>query len=168
MPRLSVYVPDDLWGRALDAGSTDSPSQVVQEALTEMVARRASRELPFARTEIDQERLAKIEAEKRAELEELFQAGLKAGLDIADSNSFEALDWLHRFDFDLDRPSEADWEAVQAWPWAGDLQDPEPDYVGTVFALGRQHALRSVWEAVMSQKDSARSEPGSPQGEEGH
>ena len=37
MAKLSVYVPDELWGRARVAVPDNNPSQIVQKALAEMV-----------------------------------------------------------------------------------------------------------------------------------
>lgn len=160
MPRFSIYVPDELWERSRATGGVESPSQLVQKALAEMVSRRATSALPLAQgVEIDRERLAKIEAAKRSEVAELYGAGLEHGLRIAEALPFEVLDWLHRFDFDLDRPSDADLNALAED--AGHRHLLEIDelllglglelHAGTVYALGRQHALRSAWEAVMQE-----------------
>lgn len=94
--KLSVSVPDDLWRKV--AGPDDSPSEVVQAALTEL-ARRRHPTGPSAyapRAEVVE---ATKPAIKRAvqrlldERRELREAGYRAGVELCGENLFEA-EWF--------------------------------------------------------------------------
>lgn len=176
MPRLSVYVSDDLWQRAIHAGATESPSQLVQKALNRLVSEAARRDAPFrVAAPTNTKRLSEIAARKRAEATEHYRLGYEAGLKIAELLPWGALDRFSEVDFDLRDLEESEWDQLTAEHAL--LLDPaafyrdfsrdsaygegklEGEYLGTVFALGRRDALRDVWNAVMAEESASTSEP---------
>lgn len=94
--KLSVSVPDDLWKAARTVIGSDSPSEVVQEAL-----RRAARAgvgytaPPALPTEL-QDTLIRTQERLREEVRGLYEGGYRRGVELASNLTWQQLSWLAR------------------------------------------------------------------------
>jgi hypothetical protein len=95
--KLSVSVPDDLWEEARRRVDHDSPSAVVQTALSRLVATKAATDYQV-RPVSDEIRAALDAARARvvADAQEMFQTGYRQGLEFAARLGFRELEWIVR------------------------------------------------------------------------
>jgi post-segregation antitoxin (ccd killing protein) len=160
MAKLSISVPDQLWERARAVDADKNPSQLVQDALARFVA---DRQTDFAAAPAaESEGIAAIAQQKRAEAEELYLVGYRAGADLAKKWPWEVLDWASQLDFDLGRLQAEDEDSGDLVYPDGrvedDILDADGWRRGRLFELGRQHALRDVWKAVTERSPEPRSD----------
>jgi predicted transcriptional regulator len=161
MPKLSVYVPDELWARVKDTASGEKVknSQLVQDALEQMVndreAERASLRLGAA---LDQDRLAAVVRRLRAGARAEFEEGYEGGLDLAQSLDFddlrtivksgglggEGIDYLHEFG-SADAPGAWARRYGVVFGYPGDEDWGTP---GEAWAAGAEQAIADVWQAL--------------------
>jgi hypothetical protein len=151
MPKMSVSIPDDLWDKAKALSSTGGGSQLVQEALSEMVGRRGRR--PYA--ELDEElqrdrRLAQHEIDKQ--LRKAYGIGYSVGLRIARQMPWDALYLFAELGWDLDRfRSEA--SHYEFMRQAVESESIDPDYPVFDFDLSFTDAMRNRAELVIEEPE---------------
>ena len=90
MPKLSVYVADDLWASAKKASSGKANnSQVVQQALANMVKEQQLQRSAFDAGAVrDDARVARLVQGLRDEFRAEYSAGYAAGLDLVEAMSY--------------------------------------------------------------------------------
>jgi hypothetical protein len=95
--KLSVSVPDELWEEARRRVDHDSPSAVVQSALSRLVATKAATDYQV-RPASDEISAALDAARTRvvADAQEMFQTGYRHGLELAAKLGFRELEWIVR------------------------------------------------------------------------
>ena len=129
MPKISVYVPDDLWEQAAATQPGAGASQVVQAALRERVARIHARpayaELPDE-VKRERDRVREVLASRKAEV---YQDGYRLGLALSLELPGAAFSVLESFGWDLERFAEV--EAGYEWP----LVEGSADDTGQVFSF---------------------------------
>ena len=89
MPKLSVYVPDELWEQAKRSGrdpkQKSNNSHVVQRALEQMVTDQQAKRSAFAAgAVIDEARFAQVVAGLRDEATQEYERGYSAGLELVE------------------------------------------------------------------------------------
>ena len=90
--KISASVPDELWGLAQARSRLDSPSAIVQEALRRAYSTPAGPNVDSAVAgRSSQARVAAIRDRLRRQVQELWERGYAAGLDLAEALSWEAL-----------------------------------------------------------------------------
>jgi len=92
--KLSVSVPDELWMKACRRIDDDSPSAVVQSALSRLAAAAAT---DYQVRPMSDEISAALEAARAhvvADAREMFQAGYSQGLELAAQLSYQELEWI--------------------------------------------------------------------------
>ena len=167
MPKLSVYVPDELWNAVRETIPSENASQLVQSGLRALVG--STEELPASFTAALSRPHPALEAVRVRLLDEAlegFRLGYEIGMErLATGLPWQMLDRMSEYDFDLLRLSEdgaADridapagehaWEGWGDWAWTQlDIGEAERGYsprFGKTFHLGIRLALRDVWEAV--------------------
>lgn len=160
MPKLSVYVPDNLWDQARGAAQGRNVSQLIQDGLRAFLA--ASGTTVMSTPPIEEARLAQVAAKKAAQARKGFEAGYGEGLDLAEEWPWEALDWLARVDFDAENLEDDDFPEFYTEDSTADkplvvnpslIKERYDEVVlgeGRLFRLGVKQALRDVWEAVLA------------------
>ncbi len=94
--KLSVSVPDELWMKACRRIDDDSPSVVVQSALSRLVAAAAA---DYQVRPVSDEISAALEAARArvvADAREMFQTGYRQGLELAAKLGYGQLEWIVR------------------------------------------------------------------------
>jgi hypothetical protein len=94
--KLSVSVPDELWMKACRRIDDDSPSAVVQSALSRLAATAAT---DYQVRPVSDEISAALEAARAyvvADAREMFQAGYAKGLELAAQLRYQQLEWIVR------------------------------------------------------------------------
>jgi len=161
MPKLRIYVRDDLWERAQELAPGEGPSQLLQAALEDRVHRATSRPYAVVGDRLRKREEASAVAVSR-QLETAYEIGYDTGLSFLEDLPWDALVAFAAMDFDLARMRERmaesefivqppdgkeyvlDWDAFWAQEGPADLGDaPE----GVVLE-GFVDACRSVWEKV--------------------
>jgi hypothetical protein len=177
MPKLSVYVPDELWERVKETASGEKPknSQLVQMALEQMVNdREAERASYFLNALLDQDRLSavveKLRAGARAEFEEGYEGGLHLAeaLDFADLRAIvnagglggDGIEYLYEFSDD-DAPGAWGRRYGAVFGYAG---DEDWDTPGEAWRAGAEKAIADVWQALRA--SSWGTEPAGEPGDE--
>jgi hypothetical protein len=172
MPKLSIYLKDDLWERAqtLAGAKDDKPnaSALVQRALELMLRERETRNAALsAAAVIDRERLDAVVARVRAGAREEFERGYASGLDLVEAIGFgelgEIIQWgtIEECEPLWDDPSPA------AAEWLNkDLRKhrefDEDDRQHEAFRAGANKAVRDVWEALRSDNWGLKGEGSTP------
>jgi hypothetical protein len=108
VPKLSVYVPDDLWDQARKGAPGPSTSQLVQDGLRYLTQRRQRPifEAPETAPEVMEELRESLSAKAIAS----YQAGYKKGKAAASKLNWETLDLVAQCEWDLQRVGKlADW-----------------------------------------------------------
>ena len=166
MPKLSVYVADELWEKACQVDPLANRSQLVQRGLERLLQDRSGGPTP-----VPEGAAAKIgalrdvfTAQARAE----YEAGYAGALEAAEAMPWYALEGLANTRFDTRRwigqiqrsaaSNAAHGEQVPKWLYSiaktlGDLADPigfdEYSFTPTRARIrGFGDALRAVWDAV--------------------
>lgn len=181
MPKVSVYIPDELWDRVRSVEPEAAGSQFIQETIREYVERRERK--PYA--ELSDTLLAERERTKekvRSGLASRYRQGYNAGLVLAEQLSWEAfqafadLNWdFLAFDayvnegvvFDLDG-EELD-RFSDVWDDALDqVGEPMRGWPAGPFGGGVVDALDHVWEDIrdIGTPGPRRPRPSSPAGEQ--
>src|SRR4051812_41806869 len=98
--RFSVSVPDELWGRAVDAADAEGPSAIVQLALRRFVAatpddNRLGADLPLRR------RARELGQRLAATAREEFTRGYEAGLAFAESSDYADIQAIHMAEYNF-------------------------------------------------------------------
>lgn len=155
-----MYVPDELWERVKEAFPARGASDLVQAALREFLERRDGM-LEFARDRPapDPAGVERIRKRLVAEAREAYERGYAEGLRVGEHLEWWMLDDLARRGWDVARwmravtiPTRAsDGETVftPLLVAAGLEELPLDD---TSFGLGFTHALRDLWESVVSRE----------------
>jgi hypothetical protein len=100
MPKLSVYIPDDLWDEARKIDEDVKPSALLQDLLRERVREHRSR--PYRRLTPDLEAaLARARGLVVDRVAEAYQAGYAVALEFAENLPWVAFERLVEFDWDL-------------------------------------------------------------------
>lgn len=168
MPKLSVYVQDDLWEQAKAVDPNLNASQVVQVALKRYALPTGVR-LPFARerptgarTQVEQ-----IRQQLAVRARERYEYAYQMGLSLASQLPWEAIEQLAAVGWDLDawvRNSNAKRRYFVDGIGVG-YEDPAPfhDLIAnaitpeytheSTFQAGFKDALQDVWGGVSSNDD---------------
>jgi hypothetical protein len=112
-----------------------------------------------------------VVAKKAAAANDAFERGYREGLGLAEDWPWAALDWLARFNFDLEELEDdlSEWETDDSTRddprvlGPSELKDHYEEVVtgeGRLFRLGVSQALRDVWEAVLAPKQLIPASPG--------
>jgi hypothetical protein len=179
--KLSVSVPDDLWVLAKRRVDDDSPSAVVQAALTAFGGGGPGTDYAVRPT-MDEPLAADIEAARSrlvAEARDLFQQGYRGGVELAGRLNFHQLDYIVRrgavdaaksmagmaWDIDMGRAPEGAKPLIDPNVLLGYLGS-YADYTGGEFETptrptveGIDRALADVWERVNAPADVGESTP---------
>ncbi len=140
--RVSAYVPDHMWGRAMTLHPGSGPSHIVQGALRHLVERsrpRFARELDGLRQQVVGMRHSRVVQMAQ----HAYDQGYDRGLGLCDSLSWTA----------LERMAAAHWSAAAM---AADGAGIEPRLATSAYQSGLRDALRDVW---LSALDSDRRQP---------
>jgi hypothetical protein len=173
MPKLSVYVTDELWQRAKAVSrpgrAKQNNSQVVQWALEQLVNEQETRRASFASAAApDSARLAQVIERLLTEAKAEYESGYSAGLELAEGLGFddlrivmnaggldaaEAREWLAQFTPDADaHPGGAWWRKYGekfGYPeWEDEPAAPDFYWPSEAFCVGATKALQAVWEAL--------------------
>jgi len=150
MPKLSLYIPDDLWNRARAVDPALNQSQVAQRALRHWIDAQEAR--PPAAFEPPPDAAPPSEGLVRRfanEARDQYQAAYRAAMELAERLSWRSLDDL----------------ASRGWDWAAWLRHGGRDVAGTLPAWlsdrepvakrrnttsiqGLVDGLRDIWESV--------------------
>src|SRR5689334_5689709 len=105
MPKLSIYVPEDLWDRVREQHPDANVSQVVQRGLGSLLA-----DVPapagsayLKRPRGVEDRIEAAKARLAADARREYQQGYAAGLDVGDEVSLHQLNELAALNFDVAR-----------------------------------------------------------------
>jgi hypothetical protein len=173
MPKLSVYVTDELWQRAKTVprpgGDKPNNSQVVQWALEQLVKEQETRRAALSSSAApDTARLASVVERLRAEAKAEYEQGYSAGLELAEGLGFDDLrvvmnaggldnadgrEWLAQFTPHADEhPGGAWWskygEKFGSPEWEDEPSVPDFYWPSEAFCTGATEALQDVWEAL--------------------
>lgn len=171
MPRMSIYLPDDLAELLRDAEGSN-PSSVIQEALRRHL-RAGSGEPAWAKRPTD---AAGLVADATARLVEQaaddYQGGFSDALERLDDLDLEDLTLFARGGFDLERWLTG-WDPLHAPKWLsavakdlGSIADPigfdETSFRrSSAFERGYADGLRAAYEAI--ERGTTDEEPSSPE-----
>jgi hypothetical protein len=175
MPKLSVYIPDDLWEMAKRVSPEEGPSLLIQRGLRGLVESRSAvpayaAERPAGAPEDLAAARTRLMKQARAQYEAGFQAGKRA-LNDTEAISGEALEALAHRDFNLEQwlaPSRRlfaemaadgkepfkgfDWLLILSKPeYLGDFASPirpanfEPN---RPYLRGFADAMREMWKLL--------------------
>lgn len=162
MPKLSVYVADELWERAKRSGQDPKQkpnnSQVVQRALEQMVAeQQAKRSAVAAGAVLDEARFAQVVAGLRDAATQEYSRGYAAGLELAEALGLEGMQAVANAGglndggiefislYEVGDPVEKWWAEHGADIW----HDPNHWDLGSdPFAEGAEQAVADVWQAL--------------------
>jgi len=162
VPKLSVYIADELWNKAKALEPSDGPSQILQAALVDRIERVEAR--PYAVLS-DHLREAQEKAAARVanRLAEAYQTGYELGLFFAGDLMWDALNAFASVGFDLPKMQEmmeledffaftedgedyrVDWDKF--WTAHGHSLSIETAPTGVVLE-GFIDACRNLWEAA--------------------
>ncbi len=104
MPKLSAYVSDDLWARAVQVDPTANPSQLIQRGLNCLLARRPADGPPHGGESVPDDAIARIKALRErfaAEAKEEYERGYRAALDAAEQMPWYEIERFANFKFDV-------------------------------------------------------------------
>src|SRR5687768_17187578 len=101
MPKLSVYIPDDLWVQAQALQPDEGASQVLQAALREKVERTEARPYAVLTDQIRAKQLV-VAGEVEGRLRTAYQAGFDMGLEFTKLLPWDALHAFASLGWDLD------------------------------------------------------------------
>jgi hypothetical protein len=167
MPKLSVYVQDDLWREAVGAEPELNPSQLVQLALSEYVQRATARP-SFARERPaeSRERMERIREKLTEAARNRYGEGFAAGLDLAEQLPWSALDQLEDVKYKLGEWLE---KHKPAQPTRYGFSGEDGQIYRTIkaartgaytaesiYRMGVQDALMDVWEEVRAGQPTSR------------
>jgi hypothetical protein len=172
MPKLSVYVADDLWEQAREVGQGRPPSSLVQTALREFVTNGTARP-PFARQRPGESggQVARVRERLAQQARARYEAGYQDGIDLADQLSWADLDALAGLKWDLDKwwgfaetDGRVSTDQIGETEWARSYHDKDADAkrgasaIGKVLDQGFKHqavyrtgvtdALKDVWGSI--------------------
>ena len=157
VPKVSVYVPDELWDKVKTLAPETGGSQLIQETIREYVDRRERK--PYAILS-DGLLAQKRAAEKKAldKLAEAYRAGYGFGLRIADDLTWEMFYAFARVDWDFDEFDDetvnGDYRGYQfnnAWTTiARDNRLSEDDWPQGPVREGIVDALKDLWDGLSS------------------
>lgn len=105
MPKLSVYIADELWNKAKALEPSDGPSQILQAALAEMIERAQARPYAVLSDQI-RESQEKAAARVAGRLAEAYQVGYELGLSFAADLTWDVLSVFAGVGFDLSKMRE--------------------------------------------------------------
>lgn len=110
MPKISVYIPEDLWERVKGVDPGAGGSQFIQETIREYVDRRQQK--PYAVLDADLEAKRDAAAAKAQEkLGKEYRVGYEMGLELTDHLSWDLFATFAGLKWDFDRFYEAVLEA---------------------------------------------------------
>src|SRR5713101_992479 len=174
MPKLSVYIPDDLWNRAQEAAGEHNTSQLIQRALQLMVERTAGGTYKESRPLGSEQTLAILKdvysEEARAHLLRGYQSALNylsayrvpwhAFQDLSDRD-FDLKRWLQPWiNGFLDGVGSPEWNPPELPDWfkalgqdvyLGEFAKPidgDGFYPDRTYLDGFGRAMRDVWRSV--------------------
>ncbi len=190
MPKLSVYVQDDLWDRAKSVNAQATTSQLVQEALTLFVEARSHGPAYMSDNPSGtQGTMDSLKSLYEQQARRRFEEGYRKGLEFLQVGGvpWDAVEELAEVGFDVRRwiaPWYGGWEGTAN---AGRLRRPVPPWLATLsgknylgqhanpkggegfnpdrtYVLGFKRALKDVWRAVEygSETDQRVVGPGTP------
>lgn len=166
MPKLSVYVPDELWEKACQVDPLANRSQLIQRALEGLLQGRTSEPSPLPQGAA--EKISALREVFAAQAREEYETGYAGALEAAEAIPWHALERFANERFDTRRWIGRVRESVQTGiaygegevPWVyaiakslGDLADPigydQFSFTPTRARIrGFGDALRAVWESV--------------------
>lgn len=167
MPKLSVYVTDELWEKAKTvsaAGGKPNNSQVVQRALEQLLSDAEARRSAFASGAVrDTARIAAIVEQLRDEARQEFERGYAAGLELVEALGFDdlrvtmnagglqddgGLTYVALFS-DYEEHPVGEWWRRHGRAFSHRTDD-KPDFDGPSepFCAGAAEALDNVWQGL--------------------
>jgi len=164
MPKLSVYVPDELWKQTkthFGLKTKGGASQVVQDALRQVLEERDARTAALVPKDVVDPALFEATVAKlRVGAQEEYTRGYIAGLRIAENMGYDTLSLVAMHEeFDVMRAIDGIDIAADA-EWYDDYAsefDPElPDGAYRIFRIGVEHALRDIWDRLGEEWESGR------------
>ena len=156
MPKLSVYVQDDLWERVkregVRKGEKANNSQLVQRALEAMLDGQAARTAAASEGAVlDRDRFERVLSRMREGARVDFEQGYVAALEFVEAVGFEGLNIIVNYE-NADMSDALDtgnagqgpdgWDDEYAWRF--NLSDPG----STVFRAGANRAIRDLWNEL--------------------
>jgi hypothetical protein len=165
MPKLSVYVADELWQEAKQAAPSPqgkpNNSQVVQRALEQMVRERQAQQAAFSAGAVrDEARLTAAVARLRDEARQEYEAGYAAGLELVEMCQFFDLRVIKNVG-GLDTAQALDYigvagedEPLVKWleRYGGAFEGPEQsghlESANEPFRAGAAQAVEDAWQAL--------------------
>jgi hypothetical protein len=155
MPKLSLYIPDDLWERARAVDPSLNQSQVAQRALQHWLETRPTGESPAFERPADAVPVPEGLVQRFAgEAREQYQAAYRAAFQLAERISWRSLDELASRGWDW-----ASWlrhggrdvlPALPAFLREGDAEAASSRRRYTTSTQGVIDGLRDIWESVQS------------------
>jgi hypothetical protein len=143
MPKLSVYVPDDLWAEARGIDAEITPSALLQELLRARIHEHKSRPYRRLTSELETE-LAKARAVVVDRVAEAYQAGYAVGLAFAPNLPWTAFERLVESGWDVKSWRETFENEEYEWM----LATPEDRNEGVVVVDWRSALAAAVDESV--------------------
>ena len=174
--KLSVSVPDELWEKARRRVDDDSPSAVVQRALSRLAAQAAT---DYQVRPVSDDISAALEAARArvvAEAQEMFQTGYRQGLELAAELGYRQLElmvrlggvmaashmanWAHKRLIERDDDPMYQNEPIISPELLAEYYGSYADYLGDVdwtpsrpTTEGIDAALRDLWQRVTEAAD---------------
>jgi hypothetical protein len=164
MPKMSVYVTDELWNRVKAANPESGASEAVQEALQEHLERLTARPAYAQLDEKLKGELALTQTYVARRVTEVYRLGYALGLDLCDEIPGPAFAALEALNWDIEAwntaSQEEDWELEEPGRYfsvkealerlAADHNLPAlPTSPSGVVGEGFRDALRDVWEGAL-------------------
>jgi len=155
MPKLSLYVPDDLWSRARSVDPTLNQSQVAQRALQHWIEAQPSRQPQAFEPPADAVPVLDGLVQRFAsEAREQYQAAYRSAFQLAERISWGSLDELASRGWDW-----AAWlrhggrdvvPSLPAWLQEGEPEAHSSRRWNTTSMQGVIDGLRDIWESVQA------------------
>lgn len=155
MPKLSLYVPDDLWNQARAVDPSLNQSQVAQRALQHWIETRPSVGPQAFEPPADSMPVPESLVQRFAsEASEQYQAAYRAAFQLAERISWGSLDELASRGWDwaawLRHGGREILPALPAWLREGDSEVSSTRRRYTTSTQGVIDGLRDIWESVQT------------------
>jgi hypothetical protein len=174
VPKVSVYVPDELWDKVKALAPESGGSQLIQETIREYVDRRERK--PYAVLNDDLVAMRNATQERaQAKVGETYREGYEIGLELADELPWELLCQFARLDWDFqafdDLTVERNTQETNALAANSDTLyeiwaniEVRHDLIGVGWPIGPHYegvvdALKDIWEPMSNAQAPQRPDP---------
>lgn len=175
MPKVSVYIPDDLWDRVKKVQPDAAGSQFIQETIREYVDRRERKPYATLTPELVTKRDAAAAKAQRLMVSD-YQLGYAVGLEIADYLSWDLFHGFAQLSWDLEKcyqfvigaPREwfttnhGEFDLDQVWEKLVMVYDIGPKWPEGATREGLVDALGDVWEEIANAGSQEPKPPKTP------